>query len=142
MDLKLKSVLPLNQIRQAQDGHVENYRSQRRELQRMTSALLRGIEVNEFDIQVIPDCVDDPVCFLPEKGFKPKVLLQCEDFGGNLTAPFYVDKRPSIDYYASNLLIHMFVIANVSDNVNHIYLYDERGGGKGANEMCPILWAP
>lgn len=129
------------QIKMILSGHEANYRAQRRELQKMMATFLHGSgsnEVTNLEEPVLPDCVDDPVRILSKDTGKPKVLLQCEDFGGNLTAPFYVGERPSVDYYASNLLLHVFVVANASDNINNVYLYDERGGGKGGNEVCSL----
>lgn len=98
-------------------------------------------EVSGKKIPIIPNSVDDPEFSVAENSFaptKPHVLLQCEDFGGNLTAPLYLGDRPSIDYYASNLSLHMFVIANASENINNVFMYDERAAGKGANEMCSL----
>ena len=68
------------------------------------------------------------------------VLLEMQDFGGNLTLPHFGSKRPSIDYYTSNLLLHMFVISDVSHATNHVILYDERGMGKGVDALCSLRW--
>lgn len=66
----------------------------------------------------------------------PTVIIQAEDFGGNLNLPFYGFTRPSCDYFSSNLLIHNFVIANINENKNYVWFYDERGQDKGADAMC------
>lgn len=54
------------------------------------------------------------------------VLFEMQDFGGNLTIPHFGFKRPSIDYYTSNLLMHMFVISDITHAINNVILYDER----------------
>mmetsp|Transcript_11603 Transcript_11603/g.25837 ORF Transcript_11603/g.25837 Transcript_11603/m.25837 type:complete len:367 (-) Transcript_11603:86-1186(-) len=67
-----------------------------------------------------------------------KVQVQAEDFGGGLALPHFGYGRPSSDYYNSNLIIQNFVIANVNDNANYVWLYDERGQGKGADCLCSL----
>jgi hypothetical protein len=69
---------------------------------------------------------------------KPIVQLQLEDYGGNLVTPSFKMSRPSKDYYASNLLIFMFVVCNLSDSDNCIYLYDERAQGKDCEALCNL----
>ena len=96
-------------------------------------------------VKRLPDSVDDifPENSLvnatsPDQGGSPKVRLQCEDYGGNFTLPWYGAKRPGIDYYLSNLAIYMFVVSNLSSGVNHVYLYDERTMGKNGDAMCSL----
>eukprot|EP01032_Pedospumella_encystans_P014524 gene14524-16672_t len=129
--------LEKQEIRMVLNNHEGNYKAQRTELRRMMATFL-GNEVADLSVAVIPMGVDDPVNDVPANPTRPKVLLQCEDFGGNLTAPFYIGDKPSMEYYSSNLLLHIFVVANASDNKNHVYMYDERAAGKGANEMCSL----
>ena len=81
---------------------------------------------------------DDLVEAMANKTKKPIVQLQLEDYGGNLVAPSFKLKIPSKDYYASNLLIYMFVVCNLSDTDNCIYLYDERAQGKDCEALCNL----
>lgn len=67
-----------------------------------------------------------------------KVWLQCQDFAGNFSMPFYGDIRPSRDYYLSNLCLYNFVCADLSRNKNFVLSYDERGQGKGGDAMCSL----
>ena len=66
------------------------------------------------------------------------VLLQAEDFGGVIPLPFYGFERPSADYFNSNLLLQNFIQCDISAGMNHVYLYDEREQGKGADAMCSL----
>jgi hypothetical protein len=66
------------------------------------------------------------------------VLLQCEDYAGNLVSPLFELERPSKDYYASNLSLYVFVITNMTSGQNYVYLYDERAQGKNAEALCNL----
>ena len=66
------------------------------------------------------------------------VLLQCEDYAGNLVSPLFELERPSKDYYASNLNLYIFVITNMTTGKNYVYLYDERAQGKNAEALCNL----
>ena len=68
----------------------------------------------------------------------PTVIIQAEDFGGSLNLPFYGFNRPSCDYFNSNLLIHNFIIANINENRNFVWFYDERGQDKGSDTLCSL----
>jgi hypothetical protein len=68
----------------------------------------------------------------------PIVLLQAEDFGGNLVLPWFGSTRPSKDYFTSNLNMYFFVITNLSTGINHEYLYDERAMGKDCDALCSL----
>jgi hypothetical protein len=70
------------------------------------------------------------------------VLCTTTDFGGNLTAPYYGSKRPSKDYYTSNLNVYAFVVSGISTGLSHsIVLYDETAMGKDADALCSLrLW--
>ena len=54
----------------------------------------------------------------------PKVTVQAQDFGGSLTMPHYGYRRPSADYFNSNLIVQNFVVADITGGVNNIYFYD------------------
>ena len=66
------------------------------------------------------------------------VALQAEDYGGSIALPHYGFRRPSADYFNSNLMCYNFVLADISGNVNNVYLYDERDQGKGADALCSL----
>ena len=66
------------------------------------------------------------------------VLIQAEDFGGVIPLPFFGFSRPSADYFNSNLLLQNFIQCDISTGTNHVYLYDEREQGKGADAMCSL----
>ena len=67
-----------------------------------------------------------------------KVNVQAEDCGGGLAFPHFGYRRPSLDYYASNLIVHSFVVSDVVRGVHKIYYFDERGQGKGADALCTL----
>ena len=50
-------------------------------------------------------------------------------------------KRPNVDYFNSDLHLHMFNICDVTTNKNRICLYDERVSGKDGNTVCSLRWA-
>ena len=54
------------------------------------------------------------------------VQLQAEDYGGGIALPHYGFRRPSADYFNSNLMGYNFVIADISGGLNNVYFYDER----------------
>ena len=66
------------------------------------------------------------------------VQLQAEDYGGGIALPHYGFRRPSADYFNSNLMGYNFVIADISGGVNNVYFYDERHQGKGADALCSL----
>jgi len=88
-------------------------------------------------LELYSDHVDDPLPKM-EFGDVPNILLQAEDFGGNLCMPHYGSERPSADYYLSNLNVYMFIICSLSTNLNYIFLYDERAQGKDGNALCSL----
>jgi hypothetical protein len=131
-----------NVVRQAQEAHRAAARAQR---QMMKDAVARYTPVIDPGTYFVPHYVDEkppeqevltsPEALAAKDG---TVLLQMEDFGGNLTLPWYTAQRPGADYYASNLSIYNFVIANCTEAYNKVYLYDERGMGKGADAVCSL----
>ena len=66
----------------------------------------------------------------------PLVSLQAEDYGGSIALPHFGFRRPSSDYFNSNLMCYNFVLADITGKVNNVYLYDERDQGKGAAALC------
>ena len=66
------------------------------------------------------------------------VQIQAEDYGGSIALPHYGYKRPSADYFNSNLMAYNFVISDISAENNIVYYYDERHQGKGADALCSL----
>ena len=67
-------------------------------------------------------------------------LVTCEDYGQSIAIPSYRANRPNIDYFQSDLHIHMFNVCNTGDHSNAIYLYDERNYGKDGNTVCSLRY--
>ncbi|ETM36273.1 hypothetical protein L914_16999, partial [Phytophthora nicotianae] len=67
-----------------------------------------------------------------------RMLIQAEDFGGGISMPHYGHIRPSVDYFNSNLILQNFVVADIDNNINHVYFYDERAQGKDADALCSL----
>ncbi|CAM6094297.1 unnamed protein product [Calypogeia fissa] len=96
---------------------------------------------------ILDECIDSGQHNLKKGGLPdndlntvpiPTVLIQAEDFGGSLVLPHYGFNRPSADYFNNNLMFHLFVTANISDNTNTVSFYDECGQGKGADALCSV----
>ena len=82
-----------------------------------------------------PELIVEPAA----KDLTPElVLIQAEDYGGGIALPHYGYRRPSVDYFNSNLMSYNFVIADISSGENNVYFYDERGQGKGADALCSL----
>ncbi|ETO83580.1 hypothetical protein F444_02423, partial [Phytophthora nicotianae P1976] len=64
--------------------------------------------------------------------------IQIEDYGGSFALPHYGFKRPAADYFNSNLMMHNFVIADITNGLNNVMVYDERCSGKGAGALCSL----
>ena len=64
--------------------------------------------------------------------------LIIQDYAGGTALPWYGHIRPGSDYYLSNLIIQNFITADLSQNTNHCYLYDERAQDKGADALCSL----
>ena len=87
---------------------------------------------------ILPEYIDDEFECVCDDIMNPKVLIQAEDYGGSLVFPFYGFVRPSADYFNSNLIIHNFVIANISTGNNYVQFYDERGQDKCGDALCSL----
>jgi hypothetical protein len=70
--------------------------------------------------------------------FVPKVLIQYEDFGGSLALPHYGYRRPSVDYFNSNLILHNLITVNINHYTKRVTFYDERGQCNGANSLYSL----
>ncbi|KAF1781634.1 hypothetical protein GQ600_1583 [Phytophthora cactorum] len=75
--------------------------------------------------EVIPDHLETPIERPDHQMTMPFIQIQIEDFGGSLPLPVFGNRRPSADYFNSNLMLHNFVIADISRGVNDVFLYDE-----------------
>ena len=67
-----------------------------------------------------------------------KVQLQAEDYGGVIALPHYGFKRPSPDYFNSNLMAYNLFVCDITSGMNSVYLNDERQQGKGADALCSL----
>ena len=102
-----------------------------------------GVEQQYVEaINRLPESIEDDLLGLVATAVapdcQPVVRIQCEEFGGNLSMPWYGNRRPGADYYLSNLSIYMFVLSNFINGKNHVYLYDERAMGKNADALCTL----
>jgi hypothetical protein len=99
-------------------------------------------EIFDGAVDNLPEYVDEALGapFVDDMTSSPRVRLQCEDFGGNLTLPHYGRNRPGRDYYISNLSIYNFIISDLTTGKNKVYLYDERAMGKGCDALCSLRW--
>ena len=52
--------------------------------------------------------------------------------------PHYGFRRPSADYFNSNLMGYNYVVSDISSGKNHVFFYDERHQGKGADALCSL----
>ena len=66
------------------------------------------------------------------------VSLQAEDYGGGIALPHFGFRRPSSDYYNSNLMNYSFIVADITGGSNNVFMYDEREQGKGADALCSL----
>jgi hypothetical protein len=132
--------------------HIDFAKEHRRCMQLMklyiserSTEFIEGVAMNhglllDFIPEFNDENVDDVFKRIDLPSISKPVLLEMQDFGGNLTQPCYAFLRPSIDYYTSNLLLHMFVVADCTNAINKVYLYDERAMGKGADALCSLRW--
>lgn len=138
-------------IVEAQSLHANDARTQRLALKeaiklwgKSVSAVAGLPEAKIFDdaVDSLPDFLDDDFrkMSLDESTHSPRVRLQCEDYGGNLTLPHYGRHRPGRDYYVSNLSVMNFIISDLTSGINQVFLYDERAMGKGCDALCSLRW--
>jgi hypothetical protein len=77
------------------------------------------------------DCCTDP----------GRVLLLAEDFGHGVCMPSYGFRRSAADYFQSNLMINLYVMANITTEMHDVFLYDERLQGKDKDALCSLRLA-
>lgn len=88
---------------------------------------------------ILKDYIDDDDLTDPiELDGRNGVLILVEDYGSGIPIPHYGFRRPGSDYYQSNLMVHMYVIADVSRNEHNVVLYDERLMGKDKDALCSL----
>jgi nicotinic acid mononucleotide adenylyltransferase len=68
----------------------------------------------------------------------PQIQIQIEDFGGNFAMLHYGHLHPSADYFNSNLMMSNFVVADLINNNNDVFFYDERTPGKDVDALCSL----
>ena len=74
-----------------------------------------------------------------DKTVVTKMDLEIEDYGQEKLLPSFKLRRPGEDYFNSSLNIRNMNFINPTPlGQSSIYLYDERTGGKGGNEVCSI----
>ena len=74
-----------------------------------------------------------------DKTVVTKMDLEIEDYGQEKLLPSFKLRRPGADYFNSSLNIRNMNFINPTPlGQSSIYLYDERTGGKGGNEVCSI----
>ena len=100
-------------------------------------------DCSECDLSIVEQTLEDdpiPEAAEPEqcKLESRLVQIQAEDYGGGIALPHYGYRRPSADYFNSNLMTYNFVIADISSGENNVFFYDERGQGKGADALCSL----
>ena len=59
--------------------------------------------------------------------------MQAHDFGGSIALPHYGSRRPSVDYYQSNLMQHNLILCDILEQKHTVKFFDEREMGKGAD---------
>ena len=123
--------------------HLEAARSQRRMMNDFIKKFADTHSPGQHILNPIPEEIVEDIPVISDFHAEitltlPKVTVQAQDFGGSLTMPHYGYRRPSADYFNSNLMIHNFVIADITGGVNNIYFYDERAQGKDGNALCTL----
>jgi hypothetical protein len=138
-------------IEECQQMHANDARTQRTALKEaikiwgktadLVSTLGQRGAFNDA-VDSLPETIEDAFqsMSLEDMTSSPRVRLQCEDFGGNLTLPYYGRNRPGRDYYVSNLSIYNFIISDLTTGQNKVFLYDERAMGKGCDALCTLRW--
>jgi hypothetical protein len=87
---------------------------------------------------VLPDHLDSDEIGELNKPTTGEVLFLAEDFGQGIALPYYGVTRPSCDYFNSNLMLNLYIMADVTRNEHNVFLYDERAMGKGKDALCSL----
>lgn len=77
---------------------------------------------------VVPDYVDDlSAAKTALLSGSSRIQIQIQDYSGSFAMPYYGHSRSSADYFNSNLMMQNFIMADISNQTNHVGLYDEHG---------------
>ena len=92
-------------------SHLEEGKTQRKS---WASFLKKYLDLkdtnNKIETILLPKQIaDEKILRDVDKFDVSGVQMQAEDLGGRLTMPFYSVRRPSVDYFISNLAIQNFV---------------------------------
>jgi len=76
------------------------------------------------------------------KGFSAcEVSIVAEDYGQGIALPHYGFRRPGSDYFNSNLMMHLYVMADITRGEHNVVIYDERLMGKDRDALCSLRMA-
>ena len=95
--------------------------------------------LNDMSLRLENDEKDAAATAISEDGGMDKdepLLLVAEDYGQGIALPWFGFRRPGSDYFQSNLMLNMFVVADISKGENNVILYDERLMGKMHCALC------
>ena len=67
-----------------------------------------------------------------------QVQVQIEDYGECFALPHFEHLCPSVNYFESNLMMQIFIIADLTKGVNNVILYDKCGQGKDTDALCSL----
>jgi hypothetical protein len=134
------SAASLKELETEKQLHSDAAINQRRTMSDFARQYVSAIAPQQaVSAEIIPDHSDMPLTMIPPiHRSVPLMLIQIEDFGGSFPLPVYISRIPSADYFNSNLMIHNFVVADLTNGINTVLLYDELAQGKGADAMCSL----
>lgn len=119
------------------DMHMEAARDQRRAISEFTKKYIRTLVEDPIPETIIPDYIDGEEPGDSEAALGD-VLVLAEDFGQGVTLPHYGHKRPSADFFNSNLMLNFYVMADITRNEHNVFLYDERYHCKDKDALCSL----
>lgn len=124
--------------------HNSAARDQRRTISEFTKKYAATLDCSVPDV-VIPDHLPEEDADVPartaESDEEQSLLLIAEDYGQGIALPWFGRRRPGSDYFQSNLMLHMFVVADISKHEHNVFIYDERLMGKDADALCSLRMA-
>ena len=131
------------QARTELEMHNDAAVTQRRAIAKFTRDYAESINMLtpfEDNAEIILDHIDptDAPVAQPRELRDGEVLLLAEDYGQGIALPHYGAVRPSVDYFQSNLMLHMYVIADITRREHNVLVYDERLMGKDKDALCSL----
>ena len=87
---------------------------------------------------LIKDCEDPPSPLTAIEQDNYSALVLGEEFGQGNSIPHFGVDRPQSDYFNSNLMMHLYVQADISRGENVVTMYDERTMGKDKDALCSL----